>query len=278
MWGSLLVIGATFAAPVDAANAVSPGAHFRQSHGEPLNDPRATPGAILTSSAVTVCRLGYATRVRDVPASEKYRVYAEYAIAHHVPYEYEVDHLIPLELGGSNAMANLWPEWNDHPHGYLNSKDILENRLHRLVCAGALALRSAQTQIATDWVATYHRYLGSWPRPGSPTARSPVTSEPGASSSRPSASVSVSMVLTSVAPGGRESLTAHSSVAKDTCDLVVVLPSGRRSTAGGLGSTTTNARGEATWTWRIASTTGAGAASATVTCRAGSARTTFVIS
>jgi hypothetical protein len=32
---------------------------------------------------------------------------------------YELDHLIPLELGGSNDLRNLWPqpfegEWNAH--------------------------------------------------------------------------------------------------------------------------------------------------------------------
>ena len=124
------------------ATAFAATAHFRYSHGEPMNDLRVTPGVTFHVGAATICRSGYATSVRDVPESEKNRVYAEYGITHHKTDQYEVDHLISLELGGTNAIGNLWPELNDHPKGYLNSKDILENRLHRLVCEGKVALAS----------------------------------------------------------------------------------------------------------------------------------------
>jgi hypothetical protein len=64
---------------------------------------------------------------------------------------YELDHLIPLELGGAPAtVANLWPEpWQ----GTLGAraKDVVENTLHRRVCAGAMSLASGQRAIATDW-------------------------------------------------------------------------------------------------------------------------------
>ena len=70
-----------------------------------------------------------------------------------------MDHLISLELGGSNSLKNLWPEsyqgaWNAHV------KDRLENRLHALVCAGQLDLKTAQHAIATNWIAAYQQYLG----------------------------------------------------------------------------------------------------------------------
>ena len=148
------------------ATAFAAAAHFRYSHGEPLNDLRVTPGVTFHVAAATICRSGYATSVRDVPESEKNQVYAEYGITHHTTDQYEVDHLISLELGGSNAIGNLWPELNDHPKGYLNSKDILENRLHDLVCDGKVGLASAQKAIATNWVSTYHQYLGAWPKAG----------------------------------------------------------------------------------------------------------------
>jgi hypothetical protein len=67
---------------------------------------------------------------------------------------------VPLELGGSNDVANLFPE---QAPGY-HSKDSLENRLHALVCAGAMTLRSAQEQIASDWEALYRRVFGVAPR------------------------------------------------------------------------------------------------------------------
>src|SRR6266536_44605 len=46
--------------------------------------------------------------VRHVTAAQRVQVYAEYGVAD-VPGLDEVDHFIPLELGGSNDIANLWP-------------------------------------------------------------------------------------------------------------------------------------------------------------------------
>jgi hypothetical protein len=74
----------------------------------------------------------------------------------------EVDHLISLELGGSNRPANLWPEpydivWN------AKVKDKLENRLHKMVCAGEIDLSTAQKAIAKDWIAAYQQYEGAAP-------------------------------------------------------------------------------------------------------------------
>src|ERR1019366_7205190 len=134
---------------------------FRYFHGEPLNDLRVTPGVTFHVTVTTICRPGYSTSVRDVPESEKNQVYAEYGITHHTTGQYEIDHLISLELGGSNAIGNLWPELNDDAHGELNSKDILENRLHALLCKGKVSLRSAQTLIASNWVTTDHRFLAA---------------------------------------------------------------------------------------------------------------------
>jgi hypothetical protein len=72
-------------------------------------------------------------------------------------HDYEYDHLVPLELGGAaNDPRNLWPEPGASP----NPKDELENRLSEMVCAGNLSLATAQREIAGDWVATYHRFVG----------------------------------------------------------------------------------------------------------------------
>jgi hypothetical protein len=113
-----------------------------------LPDPACTPGAIFAGPTVgQICTPGYSRSVRNVPESVKRSVYAEYGIASHVPGSYEVDHLVSLELGGNNSVANLWPEISPGYH----EKDGIENRLHAAVCAGSASLRTAQLQIARDW-------------------------------------------------------------------------------------------------------------------------------
>jgi hypothetical protein len=99
-----------------------------------------------------------------VPESEKEAVYARYGVAH-VPNAHEVDHLISLEVGGSNDIRNLWPEPYAGRWG-ARTKDVLENRLHDLVCSGRLSLQSAQHQEAANWVAAYKRYVGGTPGGG----------------------------------------------------------------------------------------------------------------
>ena len=72
---------------------------------------------------------------------------------------YELDHLIPLELGGDNAQTNLWPEPHDGAGAPgSQSKDGLENRLHELVGAGQIDLATAQHAIATNWQTALARY------------------------------------------------------------------------------------------------------------------------
>lgn len=138
-----------------------------------------TPGVVLTTSAATVCVSGYASSVRDVPDSEKEQAYARYGIPH-VPYKHEVDHLISLELGGSNAITNLWPEPYAGRWG-ARTKDVLENKMHDLVCSGSLSLARAQHMEATNWVAAYRKYVGAPPAPVPPTTSSPpTTSQPPA--------------------------------------------------------------------------------------------------
>jgi uncharacterized protein YceK len=122
-----------------------------------LQDAACTPGAILTNATKTeVCTSGYAKSVRNVPQSEKNQVYAEYGIATHTAGEYEVDHLVSLELGGSNDISNLWPEAASPKPGF-HEKDKVENYLNSQVCSGAISLQEAQIEIATNWLDVYNR-------------------------------------------------------------------------------------------------------------------------
>ncbi len=133
-------------------------------------DPARTPGAALDVTAADICVPGYSKRVRNVPAEVKREAYAIYGVRSHEPGEYEIDHLISLELGGSNSLRNLWPQsFRTHPwNAYV--KDALENELHRRVCAGTIDLAKAQAAISHDWVSAYRIYVH--PNPPSPRARS----------------------------------------------------------------------------------------------------------
>ncbi len=121
-----------------------------------LPDSACTPGAIFADATKDqICQPGYSKNVRNVPDSEKNDVYDEYGITHHSTGEYEVDHLISLELGGSNDIANLWPEPAEPRPGF-HEKDKVENYMHDQVCSGAISLHDAQVQIATNWLQIYN--------------------------------------------------------------------------------------------------------------------------
>jgi len=116
-----------------------------------LPDLRCTPGSIFPNvTTAQICTPGYTQSVRNVPQSEKDQVYAEYNITTHTPGQYEVDHLISLEIGGSNDIKNLWPELYAGPYN-AHIKDQIENFLHAQVCSGKMPLKEAQTEIATNW-------------------------------------------------------------------------------------------------------------------------------
>ncbi len=123
-----------------------------------------TPGDVLTTETKTICTPGYTQTVRNVPSDLKKAVYNEYGIPTHKPGAYEVDHLISLELGGSNSARNLWPESYLAKPLNAHVKDELENKLHALVCSGQLPIGVAQQAIAQNWPAAYQQYVGTLPR------------------------------------------------------------------------------------------------------------------
>jgi hypothetical protein len=122
-------------------------------------DPNKTPGVFMVNATLeSICRKGYTATVRHVTDKQKNQVFDAYGIPR--SGDYEVDHLISLELGGSNDTRNLWPE---SYYGMWNArvKDVLENRLHTLVCDGKMTLREAQLMISTDWIQAYCKVVPS---------------------------------------------------------------------------------------------------------------------
>ena len=133
----------------------------------PLPDSACTPGVLnpaVTPSTInqTICVSGWTATVRP-PTSYtnplKQQGIIDYGYSDTSMADYEEDHFVPLELGGSpRDPANLWPEPHaGTPNAY--SKDTVENRLKRAVCDGEAGLRAAQDALISDWT-TAEQVLG----------------------------------------------------------------------------------------------------------------------
>jgi len=119
-----------------------------------LPDSKCTPGDVLTEDKTIVCKSGYSNTVRDVPDDVKEQVFKEYGIPWENRWMYEVDHLISLQLGGSNDISNLWLESYSIAYGAI-IKDGFENYLKRQVCDHGMSLKEAQRQISSNWKKQY---------------------------------------------------------------------------------------------------------------------------
>ncbi len=148
-------------APLAAASTDYPSRCQARDHDQ-LPDPACTPGATnpavtQATIATTICTSGWTATIRpstSVTNRIKQEAIAAYgAYAGTAPGNYELDHLISLELGGApDAIANLWPEKGLH-----NAKDPVENAAKKAVCAHQITLTDAQHAIATNWIALGHR-------------------------------------------------------------------------------------------------------------------------
>lgn len=122
-----------------------------------LPDPACSPGAV--DKSVTwdmICPR--VTRERHTLKSMEDEVLRSYNMSRNDGVKREQDHVIPIELAGSdNNPANHFPQAYDGELG-AHAKDHVENWLHRRVCRGELELAIAQELIATDWVAVYREY------------------------------------------------------------------------------------------------------------------------
>jgi hypothetical protein len=140
-----------------------------------LPDAACSPGNI--NAALTkdlICAAGFRTadyRDKVTTPEKKATTYALYNITRPpnntgANQQCELDHLIPLEIGGADDLSNIWPQCSPGYAGWTASgfrdKDKFENYLHRMVCAGSLSLTDAQLQISSDWL----RY---WTAAGKPT-------------------------------------------------------------------------------------------------------------
>lgn len=122
---------------------------------EALQDKDCTPGMISPEATVEeICTSDYSKRVSNVSAKMRGKIFEEYGITHYNSRDYQADLLIPKELGGTNDIANLWPEARQPLPGF-REKDKVEKYLYDEVCSGKMSLTRAQRKIANNWVNVY---------------------------------------------------------------------------------------------------------------------------
>ena len=201
--------------------------------GVVLPNPARTPGATnpdvtQANIASTICVAGWSSTVRP-PSSyttglKQQQLTSGYAYqGDENKADYEEDHLISLELGGSpTSPLNLWPEPYAGADG-ARVKDQVENRLHTLVCDGQLSLTTAQHAIAANWFTAYLTYVGT---PAPPVSAPSVTAAPPTSNA-----------ARSVAPPPPAALTCSATMSNpnpaqySTTDVIVHTASGAAVTA-----------------------------------------------
>jgi len=109
-----------------------------------------------------LCTKGETRTVRNVQEAVKRHISTLYGARPKPNVCCEIDHLVTLELGGSNDLTNLWPQPYSPTPG-AHEKDQLENYLHKEVCDGKMMLQEAQQKISRDWFTVYQEMPGAHP-------------------------------------------------------------------------------------------------------------------
>jgi len=125
----------------------SPAAPVATSTG-PLPVGAINPDVTQSTIGHTICVRGWTATVRPpetYTSALKARQLAVLGYADRNPADYELDHIIPLELGGApRDEANLRPEAWPAAH----TKDKEEDRLHAAVCGATMTLDEARVKMA----------------------------------------------------------------------------------------------------------------------------------
>jgi hypothetical protein len=116
-----------------------------------------TVGTKTKVNEAQVCAPDYMASVKPVESWQRSRALAKYG--RRDDYAGPLDHLIPVELGGSNEPENLWPQAEQKEYGFA-AKNELEVKLRELVCTSkTLSLKDAQDAIRKNWVKAYDKYV-----------------------------------------------------------------------------------------------------------------------
>lgn len=129
-------------------------------------DDSRTPGVVGGTSFADVCGkvdgLTYSKRHRKTTAKMKRDVYAAYNV-NRAERDFEVDHRVPLCVGGADVQKNLWPQ-RGWIHPSFHDKDRLEVFVCRAVCrTRKMTLEEGQAIFLGDWIAGFERVFGQPP-------------------------------------------------------------------------------------------------------------------
>jgi hypothetical protein len=123
--------------------------------GGMLPDPRLTPGTLCTPSDPNFLEYRYAEHIpycrRNVPTAVRDEVAKAYGIPVAELANYEMDHFLPLSIGGNDDATNLWPQ----PHELALEKDKLEDEVFSGMSAGTMTQAEAIAKIRAWRPSTY---------------------------------------------------------------------------------------------------------------------------
>jgi hypothetical protein len=147
-----------------ATPAFAQTAHYGHHGNVVLPDDKVTPGVIRTTDASEICAPSFRTKpFRLTTQAMKNQVYKAYGVERNKGMckgGCEVDHRVPLELGGLDDVKNLWPQPSQPAPGF-HEKDKLENALKRAVCTDKkMTLKQAQDALRGDWYEAFKNAVG----------------------------------------------------------------------------------------------------------------------
>lgn len=124
-------------------------------------NPNTTGGSVRLDGHDLSTTCGHAKQHRG-SLSHAFRdeILKRYGLSPGTHPDYEIDHLIPLCLGGSDDPSNLWaqPRRSIEPTWNAEAKDRLERFVCDMVCNRQLDLATTQKALAEDWIAAYHKF------------------------------------------------------------------------------------------------------------------------
>ena len=126
--------------------------------GVSVPNPKLTPGAVSTTDANAICTNAPHAAAPHVSLAMQAVIYREYgyttAPAQH---KHVMDLLVPYDLGGTTALANVWPIAVAGTGFY--QKDQTNAIMRQMVCRRELTLTEAQHALETNWYAAWLRYV-----------------------------------------------------------------------------------------------------------------------